>query len=252
MPRLVLPGGRGGSVTWAPNVKHRHASGFIRFIGGCWLFSSGPPERGLAPDLAPGEIMVGHENFYRPGNFCWLETDWAYRGAVRFPLTARDVTAGFHKTEQAWLTWRRVSDPRSVPFLRCTQALVQLGRAASDWRADITGFDGLAIAGTPIALTDDDATIPRSSTPHLRRVEVTEIVRDWVERGNPNFGFVLQGDGTFARPPASVTDSAAEFGGSFGEFGLRWEGCLGIYTGFELVFSNTGYIPSYGRLAADL
>ena len=58
----------------------------------------------------------------------------------------------------------------------------------------------LHITGTGSVISDADASVPRSGTPNLRRVEVTDHVRDWVEHGLPNFGFVLMGDERFGRP----------------------------------------------------
>ena len=89
--------------------------------------------------------------------------------------------------------------------------------------------------------------MPRSGTPNLRRVEVTDLVRDWVERGLPNFGFVLMGDERFRRPSRPVTGRGTPSGPD-----ILWESCLGVYTGFELVFAPIGYNPSYGQAAADL
>jgi hypothetical protein len=169
---------------------------------------------------------------------------------VRFPLTLRDVTAGFHEREQAWLTWRRVD---ATPFFGCTNALEILGRAEFDW--EVGGFfknsstaerHNLKITGTGMPISDADASVPRSATPRLRRVEVTDIVRDWVERGRPNFGFVLTGDERFRRVRRPVVGSGV------GPPDLAWEDCIGTYGGFELVFAPIGVSPSYGRAAADL
>jgi hypothetical protein len=86
-----------------------------------------------------------------------------------------------------------------------------LGRAEFDWVAGAYK-DGstaerrnLHITGTGSVISDADASVPRSGTPNLRRVEVTDLVRDWVERGPPNFGFVLMGDERFRRPSRPVT-----------------------------------------------
>jgi hypothetical protein len=246
MARLVLPSGVATSFI----DRHWDAGWFVRtFIGFCWVPTGTPPGWGAAgPDRF--EVFVGHQNRYLPGSFCWEENDSVLRGAVRFPLTLRDVTAGFHEHEQAWLTWRKV-DPD--PFFGCTQALVTLGRAEFDW--EVGGYfrngstaekHNLKITGTGIQINDADAIVPRSATPRLRRVEVTDIVRDWVERGHPNFGFVLTGDESFKRVPTRVVGSGV------GRPDIAWENCIGSYGGFELVFSPIGYNPSYGRAPADL
>src|SRR5712691_2495643 len=259
MPRLVLPGGPGGSFATSWVSRHFDAGALARFFGGCWIFATWPrSERsGLLGDPAwptSHEVKVGHENFYRPGTFCWAENDFAYRGAVRFPLTARDVTTGFHERERATLTWRKVDGGRTRAFIGCTQALVSLGPAEFDWEAGIyqngstAERHNLRIAGTPVMISDADASVPRSMTPNLRRVDVTDIVRGWVEHTRPNFGFVLMGAETFRSPPTHTFGSGIWVEDS----GYLWESCVGIYTGFELVFAPIGYTPSYGRAAADL
>jgi hypothetical protein len=246
MARLVLPSATHWPVATSEILRRRDAGGFWRFIGGCGVSRSG---LGPAPvDLTHQEIMVGHANYYRGGALCWEENDFAYRGAVSFLLSLRDAAPGFHEREQAWLTWYRMDDARTAPFHDC--ALAQLGRAEFDWAGGVYPEGSpphhLAIAaGTALPLSDVDAVIPRTVTPHLRRVEVTGIVRDWVERTHPNFGFVFVSNETFVRPPNLL-------GGPQTSLGILWRNCIGIYAGFELVFAPIGYVPSYGLAEAAL
>jgi hypothetical protein len=251
MARLVLPGGPGGVAASSFIFKQRKAGAFWRSIGFCGIdrFGLVPP---YYTGLAATEIVVGHENFFRDGVFCWEENDWAMRGAARFPLTLRDAAPGFHEREQAWLTWRKVEDGRTPAFHVCTQAITIVGQAQFDWLAGAYKNDAtverhnLQIGGASVAVSDADATVPRSVTPHLRRVEVTEIVRSWVEHLHPNFGFVFIGDERFVQAPNLVR------GPTIPEIGTRWQSCVGVYTGFELVFADIGHMPSYGRSAEDL
>jgi hypothetical protein len=164
MARLVLPSGVATSFI----EKHWDAGWFARLAGFCW-FAAPLPRRGLRGSTRPFEVFVGHINTFLPGAVCWEEDDKAFRGAVRFPLTLRDVTVGFHEREQAWLTWRRVD---ATPFFGCTQALVMLGRAEFDW--EVGGFfrngstadrHNLKITGTGIQISDADASVPRSGDP---------------------------------------------------------------------------------------
>ena len=126
-----------------------------------------------------------------------------------------------------------------------------VGQARFDWESGAYRNDtaeqrqNLAIGGVSAQISDRDAVVPRSAAIGLRRVEVTNIVRDWVARGHPNFGFVFIGDESFRRPPELR-------GGPGTSFGVQWEACVGIYTGFELVFCPRDYTPSYGRSAADI
>ena len=249
MARLVLPGGAGGAVASSFIYNRRQASGFVRFIGGCTRLD----RRGLRPPvldaLRGGEIVVGHENTVEPGLFCWQEHGWAFRGAVRFPLTEREL-GPFDETERAWLTWRKVEDARTGPFHACSQALAMVGQARFDWaggayaNGTAAQRQDLAMTGIAAQVSDRDAVVPRSASTGLRRVEVTSMMRDWVARGHPNFGFVLIGDESFRRPPELV-------GGAGTSFGTRWQACVGIYAGFELVFCPRDHTPSYGRAAED-
>jgi len=251
MARLVLPGG--GGVASSFIYKLRQASRFERFVGFCWT-PRDDRERGrrlpVLDALRSGEIVVGHENAVEPGVFCWQEHGWAFRGAVRFPLTAREL-GPFDDTERAWLTWRKVEDDRTGPFHACSSALAMVGQARFDWESGAylnrtaEQRQNLAIGGVSAQVSDRDAVVPRSAAIGLRRVEVTNIVRDWVARGHPNFGFVFIGDESFRRPPELR-------GGPGTSFGVQWEACVGIYTGFELVFCPRDYTPSYGRSAADI
>ena len=250
MARLVLPGGAGGGVATSFIYNRRQAGAFWRLIGGC----SGLDRRGTRPEVLDAidtrsEIVVGHENTVEPGTFCWKEHGWAFRGAVRFPLTSREL-AGFDERERAWLTWRKVEDDRTGPFHACSQALTMLGQARFDWvsgayaNGTAAQRQNLEMTGIAAQISDADAVVPRSAARGLRRVEVTSIVRDWVARGHPDFGFILIGDERFRRPPELC-------GGAGTVFGLRWQACVGIYSGFELVFCPRDHTPSYGRSAED-
>ena len=250
MARLVLPSGAGGAVASSFIYNRRQASPFVRFLGGC----SRADRRGTRPAvldaLGSGEIVVGHRNTVEPGTFCWQEHGWAFRGAVRFPLTAREL-GPFDDTERAWLTWRKVEDARTGPFHACSFALAMVGQARFDWvggayaNGTAEQRQNLAMGGVSAQVSDRDAVVPRSASTGLRRVEVTSIVRDWVARGHPNFGFLFIGDESFRRPPELV-------GGAGTPFGIQWQACVGIYAGFELVFCPRDYTPSYGRLEADI
>ena len=127
MARLVLPSGVATSFI----EKHWDAGWFTRLAGFCWVGAS-LTRRGSGGSSRPFEVLVGHINTYLPGAVCWEENDTAFRGAVRFPLTLRDVTAGFHEREQAWLTWRRVD---ATPFFGCTNALEIWGGPSSIGRS---------------------------------------------------------------------------------------------------------------------
>jgi hypothetical protein len=58
----------------------------------------------------------------------------------------------------------------------------------------------LAIADRLFVVADVDETVPGTSASGLRRVEITDVVQEWVERRRPNFGLVLRGDERFRRP----------------------------------------------------
>jgi hypothetical protein len=196
--------------------------------------------------LGRGEVAVGHENEYISGAFCWEERDIAWRRAVHFPLTAREAAPGFHERERAFLTFRRTDASARVGggFHGCTTAIQDLGPARAQWVAGAypnrrEGQD-LAIADRLFVVTDVDETVPGTSASGLRRVDITDVVQEWVERRRPNFGLVLRGDERFRRPGTLL-------GGTSTPDGIIWERCVAIYSGFELTFAEFGETPSWGR-----
>jgi hypothetical protein len=175
--RLVLPDRTATSFI----NKNRRASHFWRFIGFCQFRGIGAGERpGVIDALGRGEIAVGHENEYISGAFCWEERDFALRGAVHFPLTAREAAPGFHERERAFLTFRMSDAGARVggPFHGGTTAIQDLAGAYPNNGA---GHD-LAIADRLFVVTDVDATVPGTSASGLRRVDITDVVQEWVER----------------------------------------------------------------------
>jgi hypothetical protein len=139
------------------------------------------------------------------------------------------------------------------PFLHCTSAIQQVGTAAFDWTAGVylnttpdprrprTERHHLEFGHRTFGVSDTDVSVPGTAATGLRRIDVTDAVREWVERQEPNFGFVLKGDESFARP-------GNMFGGAFTVEGHIWERCLAIYSGFELTFAPIGETPPWGRL----
>jgi hypothetical protein len=251
--RLVLP----DRVATAFIVHQRRLSNVWRFWFGCGVETDARFTMESLPGdaIGRGEVMVGHENRARPGRICWVENDFAARGAVHFPLTLVDARPGFHEHEQAFLTWRMADASTRVggPFLHCTSAIQQVGTAAFDWTAGVylnttpdprrprTERHHLEFGHRTFGVSDTDVSVPGTAATGLRRVDVTDAVREWVERQEPNFGFVLKGDESFARP-------GNMFGGAFTVEGHIWERCLAIYSGFELTFAPIGETPPWGRL----
>jgi|SRR5262245_1622231 len=249
--RLVLPDRLATSFI----TKQRRASNVWRFWFACGFdghFIASTLPMGA---VARGEVMVGHENRAKPGQICWVENDFAARGAVHFPLTLRDAAPGFHESERAFLTWRMADASTRVggAFLHCTSAIQQVGTAASAWLAGVylnstpdprrpgTEHHDLEFGHLTFGVVDVDVSVPGTAATGLRRIDVTDAVREWVEGTKPNFGFVLKGDESFARPGPT-------FGGAPTVEGFIWERCLAIYSGFELTFAPIGETPPWGRL----
>ena len=243
--RLVLPDRTATSFI----NKKRRASAFTRFIGFCQLWDTFKPSTrpGVIDTLGRGEVAVGHENKYISGAFCWEERDFALRGAVHFPLTARQAAPGFHERERAFLTFRRTDASARVggPFHGCTTAIQDLGPARADWVAGEYPNNGaghdLAIIDRLFVVTDVDVAIPGTTASGLRRVDITDVVQEWVERRRPNLGLVLRGDERFRRPGTLLGGTSTPDGG------IIWERCLAIYSGFELTFAAIGETPPWGR-----
>jgi hypothetical protein len=210
--------------------------------------------------LTPGEVAVGHENYYLSEFFCPEDNYWVLRGAVHFPLTLRDARPGFHERERAFLTWRMADASERVEgsFFNCTSAVAALGPARWEWEAGAYANEtppptwrepfsdpvrALDITDTLFVVHDTDVRVPGTTSPGLRRLDVTEIVRKWVE-GMPNFGFVLKGDESF-RCRGNIWSADTS-----NARGHRWEHCIAIYSGFELMFARIGITPPWGRLLA--
>jgi hypothetical protein len=50
---------------------------------------------------------------------------------------------------------------------------------------------------TLFVVHDTDVRVPETESSGLRRLDVTDIVRQWAEGRRPHFGFVLKGDERF-------------------------------------------------------
>jgi len=248
--RLVLP----GRVATSSIHKRRRS----------WRYWSCLPQTfgtrpGLIDALTRGEVAVGRDDFYYSTWLCWEANFWVFRGAVYFPLTLRDVRPGFHERERAFLTWRMADASECVggPFFNCTSALAALGPARWEWEAGAyqnetppstlrepfpRAVRALDIIDTLFVVHDTDVRVPETMATGLRRIDVTEIVRKWVEGRLPNFGFVLKSDESF-RTVGNIWSSDSR-----GPAGHRVRHCVAIYSGFELTLAPIGETPSWGRL----
>jgi hypothetical protein len=140
-----------------------------------WNFYCGLSVIGTAPSFTPdrGGVLVGFENYFDEGSGlfpCQQKHDLAYRGVVRFDLgglknivTAK-LTFGLH-----WTSRR--------PFGTTTDSA-----ARRLWL--LTGDNVFFQADPLVDLTSDQTSFT---------IDVSTIVRDWVNGTTPNRGFVLSG-----------------------------------------------------------
>lgn len=235
------------ATSWKLDRARSHR--FLCRLGG------GLPERGFSPDIAGdvehGEVVVGHENHFRFAR-CWRKHDYAFRGAVRFNLA--EIPAGFHETQDAWLTWALVTDdraPRNFGPRPCRSAAVGLSVAVTDWEEGFYPEDErdprhhLGIGQYLYQVVDRGQ--PGDVGYLYRRIKVTPDVRQWVEGMLPNLGFVFIGYEAFSRPHLRLrSGSGVLVGGESSPYvshGFIWERCMAIYRDFRLEIHDRGYIP---------
>lgn len=134
----------------------------------------------------PGEAIVGYDHFYDAGTQpfpCSKKLTHIYRAAMQFDLSkVAEHSPGVY-VDQASLSFDRVPDPNHGR--ECDDTLII---PTLDWQV-------------PGAKLPDGAfyrTVPHSGTSSCGlggcSIEVTSIVRNWVNGTEPRFGLVLKGE----------------------------------------------------------
>jgi hypothetical protein len=140
-----------------------------------WNFYCGLSLVGTGPSFTPdaGGVLVGFENYFDQGSGifpCQEKHDIDYRGVVHFDL------GGLKNIVIAKLTFQWIWTSMTGPGTSANSAARRL------WL--ITGDDVFFQA---------DPLVDLSSGDHSFTIDVSTIVRDWVNGTTPNRGFVLSG-----------------------------------------------------------
>lgn len=151
---------------------YNYDSGFCSFISDTERFAPA------------GTVLVGADNFFKgdSGPFaCIHKLDYAYRGGVRFNLSEFRSFAGII-VEKATLHWR--IDSAAVRDASGNPSGVPNG-------PDVTNCVG-ALMESKQSIFTQGSFLP--AYPYRSgQGDVTDLVQDWVVRGDPNWGFVLVG-----------------------------------------------------------
>jgi len=150
-----------------------------------WCFSQGnPPPSSFS--AGPGQVMVGFDNFFKPGADpfpCNDLRDTVFRGNVAFDVSQFDSVA-------------------SADLLFDTQNSIERSNgettASSPPKSFATVFGTATSTSTGKLPFDNEASLPGGQSID---VGVSSQVRSWVDKSHPNHGFVIAG-------PTDLVDSS--------------------------------------------
>jgi hypothetical protein len=151
-------------------------TGFAGSVGACLSAGSVPPP---ARREGPGQVQVGFDNFFREGSGpfpCHDVRAVIFRGRVPFDLSQFDAIVAAQLKFDAQGSFRRDGGGAFISQLPPASYATTLGMATTPPNS--------------VLPFDTDATLP--ALPSID-VAVTSQVRDWVENGRTNFGFIIAG-----------------------------------------------------------
>lgn len=170
------------------------SSGTAGSVGYCLSAGQIPPS-GFSP--GPGQVMVGFDDFFRPGSDPFPCDDLralVFRAGVMFDLTAFD----------------RVS---IVTLKFDTASSIDRSNGETIGRLPGRSFATTLGVGTqPFSSTfpdDNEVNLPSGPTAVVE-VDVSAHVSDWVTKVRPNFGFVISGPRGLVDPGNPPKDNDAQ------------------------------------------
>jgi hypothetical protein len=156
----------------------------------------GPGKRGTQPEAspAPGEILVGFDNFYDSG-YCWESVCHVYVGFVSFDLS--ELKGGVTKARLEMVRTTSVHRHGSAAD-NSSQCMGTVQVLDGPWSVDAHGY-GHAPSHYYHQLPNgaaSDGIVNYDGTKNMT-IDITDVVKKWLSGQQANFGLMFIGRGNY-------------------------------------------------------